>query len=354
MPIGVFSERSGLSPRRLRAYAADGLLVPAAVDASSGYRYYSRSQLRDARLIDALREAGVPLADIRAILRRPSADDLAAWADRVEADAARRHVAIDVARKLLADDAPSASDAPPGPSREEPMTTLTPATRSDTGRVRENNEDAVLCTDALVVVADGMGGAPGGEVASALAVSLLAAAFTGASVDELAASVRAANAAIVLRAGERDDLDGMGTTVCAAGLVGDGRIAVANVGDSRAYRLRDGSLQQLTNDHSLTAELVRNGTLSEQEAATHPHRNVLTRVLGGGPSVDVDAAVHDTRHGDRFLLCTDGLFNELGDGEIADLLAAASDVQAVADDLVGQAVARGGRDNVSVVVADVC
>jgi protein phosphatase len=145
----------------------------------------------------------------------------------------------------------------------------------------------------------------------------------------------------------------MGTTLCAAGLTGDGSLAVVNVGDSRAYVLRNDSLTQLTHDHSVTAELVRRGELSEHEALDHPHRSFLTRALGVGPDVELDSVAHPAMQGDRFLVCTDGLFNEVPNDEIASLMAATEDLQATADTLVDLALSRGGRDNVAVVVAEI-
>lgn len=117
---------------------------------------------------------------------------------------------------------------------------------------------------------------------------------------------------------------------------------------------REGSLRQLTSDHSVTAALVRNGQLSEDDALVHPHRHVLTRALGAAPDVDAEAAVHTARAGDRLLVCSDGLFNEVPDAELETLMGADIDLQATADALVGVAIASGGRDNVSVVVAEVC
>lgn len=352
MPIGEFSDRSGLSPKRLRSYAAAGLLLPAAIDSSSGYRYYSPGQMREARLIDALRTAGVPLAEIGSLLGDPSVERLDAWTRQVEVDAVQRQDALDLARHLLTFDYESAAGIP-GQPRKEAMTTLQAAARTDIGRVRENNQDSVLCLDHLVAIADGMGGHPGGEVASNLVLTLLEAAFTGESLEELKAAVRAASHAISDRAAASEDLEGMGTTLCAIGSTGDGRLAVVNVGDSRAYLLRDGSLRQLTDDHSWTAELVRQGELTELEAVDHPHRGVLTRALGVAPKIDVDGALHTVVTGDRFLLCTDGLFNEVAESDILSLMEGATDVGVVADALVEQALSNGARDNVGVVVADV-
>jgi len=157
MPTGEFSDRSGLSAKRLRTYAAEGLLAPAAVDPGSGYRYYSPGQLADARAIDALRQAGVPLADIRAFRRRPSRELLDAWARQLETDANRRQGALADARHLLAGgDDPFSLTANPQ-SQEGLMSTLRTAGRTDIGQLRENNEDVIVTSDLLVLVADGMG-----------------------------------------------------------------------------------------------------------------------------------------------------------------------------------------------------
>jgi protein phosphatase len=247
----------------------------------------------------------------------------------VEIDAEQRQKALDLARRLLAIEA--TSFPPVERSRKVSMPKLKAASRTEIGRVRDNNEDAVVSSDRLAVVADGMGGHPGGEVASAVAVSLVQAAYTGRSLDELQAAVRAANRVIWDRAGGNAELEGMGTTICAAGLTDDGSLAVVNVGDSRAYVLRDGSLRQLTHDHSLTAELVLRGELSEREALDHPLRGVLTRALGVGPDVEADSATHRATAGDRLLLCSDGLVNEVPNDEIASVMAATEDVQATAD-----------------------
>lgn len=233
------------------------------------------------------------------------------------------------------------------------MTQLQTATRCELGLVRDNNEDAVAATDRLAVVADGMGGHPGGEVASAVAVSLVQAAFTGRSLDELQAAVRAANRAIWDRAAGNAELEGMGATVCAAGLTEDGELAVVHVGDSRAYVLQHGRLRQITDDHSLTADLVRRGELTEQSAREHPQRGVITRVLGGGPQVEPDGNIWQAAVDDRLLLCSDGLVNEVSNDELAAIMTAGKDLQVTADELVGLALSRGGRDNISVVVAQI-
>jgi protein phosphatase len=233
------------------------------------------------------------------------------------------------------------------------MTKLRTASRTETGPVRENNEDAVVSSDRLAAVADGMGGHAAGEIASAIAISLVQTAFSGRSLDELEAAVRAANQAICDRAGTSAALEGMGTTICAAGLLDDGRLAVVNVGDTRAYLLHKGIVSQLTNDHSVTADLVRRGELSEEEVMDHPYRGVLTRALGVGPEVELDSDIFSVTEHDRVLVCSDGLFNELAMEEIAESLAGNGDANQTADGLVERALSRGGHDNISVVVADV-
>lgn len=354
MPIGEFSARSGMSAKRLRTYATEGLLAPAAVDPASGYRYYSPGQLSDARVIDALRQAGVPLADIRAFLWQPSRGTLDAWAQRLQSDANHRQKALTLARGLLVaseiSEFPSTTNAD---SKEPLMTTLRTSGRTDIGQVRENNEDAIVSSDRLALVADGMGGHPGGEIAANTVAGVVHAAFTGRSLDELGAAVRAANWAIRERAAAQPGLEGMGTTICAAGLLGDGRLGLVNVGDSRAYLWHEGTLTQLTQDHSVTAELVQRGELTTEEAPRHPHYGVLTRALGVGPAVDIDQTILAVEDGDRVIVCSDGLFNELSSAKIASLIARSQQITEIADDLIDHAIAHGARDNVSVVVAEV-
>jgi PPM family protein phosphatase len=353
MPIGEFSDRSGLSAKRLRTYAAEGLLVPAAVDPASGYRYYSPGQLSEARVIDALRQAGIPLAEIGAFVYQPSRETLESWSRQLQMDATHRRDALTLAGDLVA--ATRVSDFPhtAPKSKEALMNRLNTSGRTDIGLVRENNEDVIVTSDLLALVADGMGGHPGGEIAAQSAAGLVHAAFTGQSVDELEAAVRSANWAIRDRAATDPGLEGMGTTICAAGLLEDGRLGIVNVGDSRAYLWHEGALTQLTRDHSVTAELVQRGELAAQDAPGHPHHGVLTRALGVGPMVDIDTRILAVEEGDCVIICSDGLFNELSDPQMANLIAAAGDTGTVADNLIDQAIGRGARDNVSVVVAEV-
>ena len=353
MAIGEFSERSGLSAKRLRTYAAEGLLVPAAVDPISGYRYYSPGQLADAEVIDALRHADVPLAEILTFMSHPSRERLDAWARDLRIDAHHRQSALALVRQHFATNEDPMFPNPSTGSKEVFMTTLRSAGRTDIGRLRESNEDVVVRNDRLALVADGMGGHPGGEIASNIAASVVPAIFTGRSGDELEAAVRAANWAIRERATAQPGLEGMGTTICAAGLLADGSLALVNVGDSRAYLWHKGTLSRLTRDHSVTADLVERGELREEEAAQHPHFGVLTRALGVGPDVEVARNSVAINEGDRIVVCSDGLVNEVSDTEIAGALAGGGDVEAVAEGLIDRAIGHGGRDNVSVVIAEV-
>jgi len=236
------------------------------------------------------------------------------------------------------------------------MIRLVPGSATAVGRVRAVNQDAVLVTAALFAVADGMGGHRGGEVASAVALEALAEAVDGQTTEELVEGVERANRAVFDRAGADSSLAGMGTTLVLLGLVtheGRGRLGIVNVGDSRAYLLAGLEFAQLSEDHSLVETLVRSGQLTEDEAVNHPRRNVLTRALGIEPDVDVDAWVIEPHAGDRFLLCSDGLFNELDDDEITAVLRQLLDPGQAATELVRLADEAGGRDNISVVVVDV-
>ena len=230
---------------------------------------------------------------------------------------------------------------------------------SHVGRIREVNQDYVASTDEVFVVADGMGGHRGGEVASAVATTEVIDGFTGPDRASLVRAVRQANRAVLERAAVDSDLSGMGTTLCALAVVdgsggqgGPDALAVVNIGDSRVYRLDLDGLVRVSDDHSLVADLVRAGELTAEEAAVHPQRNILTRALGIEVDPTVDSWEFSPARGDRFLLCSDGLFNELNDGQIAELLSDGP-VQEVAGRLVSEAVAAGGHDNVTVLVVEV-
>jgi PPM family protein phosphatase len=226
------------------------------------------------------------------------------------------------------------------------------AGRTDPGRVRRRNEDTFVLDPPLFAVADGMGGAQAGEVAS----RLTAAAFREyheadrlAPDERLQAIIQEANRRIYERARTDSDVSGMGTTVTAALLTG-GRVTLGHVGDSRAYRIRDGELEQLTEDHSLVADLMRSGSLTPEEAEAHPQRSVITRALGTDPEVDVDTLSVETEVGDLFLLCSDGLTTMVADDDILGILSAAPTLDDAAKELVRAANTGGGEDNVTVVL----
>ena len=225
--------------------------------------------------------------------------------------------------------------------------------RTDTGHQRATNEDSHLERAPVFVVADGMGGAQAGEVASKLAVTQFAGDLPGEDGDgaeqRLALAVRRANAEIHALS-ERDvRRAGMGTTLTAA-YVGRGEVSFAHVGDSRAYRLRHGELERITEDHSLVEELLRQGRLTEEEAEEHPQRSIITRALGPEPDVEVDTVTVAAEDGDVYLLCSDGLTSMLGEAPIGEILRGAPDITAAADQLVAAALDAGGRDNVTVVL----
>jgi protein phosphatase len=229
------------------------------------------------------------------------------------------------------------------------------ASVTDTGRRRRHNEDAYVCEPPLFAVADGMGGAQAGELASGLAAAALRDESTELAggeqrVDDL---IQEANRRVYQRQSEDASASGMGTTMTVA-LVEDGRVAIGHVGDSRAYLVRDRKLEQLTEDHSLVAELVRSGKLSPEEADSHPQRSVITRVLGTDPDVDVDTFSVDTMAGDLFLLCSDGLTSMVDDETILRLVERnRGDLKAAAKALVRAANKGGGDDNITVIFFEI-
>ena len=240
---------------------------------------------------------------------------------------------------------------------------------TDTGRLRQQNEDAAHAGPGIFVVADGMGGHNAGEVASAIAVGALREAYPTRAADAAAfvAEVESINAAIHRSAAADRDRRGMGTTLAALAVVpapspdgdraatlADGAAAVvANVGDSRTYLLRDGDLRQVSVDHSYVQELLSEGLINADEARTHARRNIVTRALGIEDRVAVDSWTIPLVAGDRFVLCSDGLVDEVDDGEILATLRDERDPEGAAARLVATANAHGGRDNVTVVVVDV-
>jgi PPM family protein phosphatase len=223
--------------------------------------------------------------------------------------------------------------------------------RTDVGRQRSVNEDSLVLDPPFFAVADGMGGAKAGEVASAMAAK----AFEGETDSrepaeaQLSRILREANRRIYDLAVSDDSHRGMGTTVTAAKVTGD-EVSLGHVGDSRAYRLRDGELEQLTRDHSLVAELERSGQITPEAAEHHPQRSIITRALGPEPDVQVDTYTLAGRDGDVFLICSDGLTSMISDDELRSILRSADGLDDAAESLVRAANQSGGKDNITVVM----
>jgi protein phosphatase len=239
-----------------------------------------------------------------------------------------------------------------------PFLELQPFGLTHAGKVRQNNEDALLVgegeDETLFVVADGIGGFEAGEVASSLAVDVL----KGLQPDEsFKAAIVEANRRIVAAGRGDEKLSGMGTTVVAirfSGKQGEPVAEVAHVGDSRAYLRRSGDMNPITEDHSLVAELVRSGDLTRDQAAEHPQKNLITRALGADEEVDVDTAILPIEAGDRILLCSDGLSDMVSEAGISEILAEfPDDPERAARGLLSAALDAGGNDNITVVVVDV-
>ena len=226
---------------------------------------------------------------------------------------------------------------------------------SHVGAVRKNNEDAVYCDVAkgIFAVADGVGGKQAGEIASAIAVKTVAAHFCGELEGDTREILREAFYEannLICQAGKQQGLTGMGTTMTAA-LLRQDRIYIVHVGDSRAYLFNKEHIQQLTTDHSLVAELVRDGQISEEEAAQHPQRHVITRSLGQDLLVALDEAEISWAKGDYLLLCTDGLYNMLQAEEMREIALRAVDIRAAVEYMAELAYLRGGYDNISLILA---
>ncbi|MGA7433981.1 MAG: Stp1/IreP family PP2C-type Ser/Thr phosphatase [Solirubrobacterales bacterium] len=226
---------------------------------------------------------------------------------------------------------------------------------TDTGRQRQANEDSFLVRDPLFVVADGMGGAQAGEVASLAAVQVFENGLPPGNPEQaLETSIGVANRTIHDQAHADASLTGMGTTITAASVDGEtDSVVIGHVGDSRAYRLRDGILQRLTRDHSLVEEMRRRGQITEAQAEDHPQRSIITRALGPEPEVQVDVQSVPSEPGDLFMLCSDGLTTMLGDDRIKELVVSATSLDAATRALVDEANRAGGRDNITVILFQV-
>jgi serine/threonine protein phosphatase PrpC len=351
MTIGAFARASRLSPRALRLYDELGLLSPVRVDPVSQYRLYHPAQLEQARLVAWLRRLGLPLARIRAISGLPAelaAAELAAYWDQVEAEtASRRELAAFLVGYLSGKD--TAVPNAPGPL------TIRYAVKTDIGLRREDNEDSAYAGPRLLAVADGLGGHAGGEVASAAVIDALRPLDTevpaGELLNALDHAVRRASSALGDIVEADPSLRGLGTTLTAL-LWSGSQLGLVHIGDSRAYLVRDGEVFQITHDHTMVQLLLDDGRITTEEVASHPQRSLLLRALGDFSS-EPDLQLREARPGDRYLLSSDGL-HEVADAEaIRRVLLTVADPDQAATELVALAIANGGPDNITCIIADV-
>jgi protein phosphatase len=353
LTIGAFAKASRLSPKALRLYDELGLLTPARVDPVSGYRHYAPEQLDQARLVAWLRRLGMPLARIQRVRAleptAAAAQEVRAFWAEVEADtAARRDLASFLVDHL---------------SREDPTMSATTrplgiryAALSDTGLVRESNQDTAYAGSHLLAVADGCGS--GGAPASAAAIDALKHLDTDSGVPAgellnlLEDAVEQAKQAVHSVSEGGASSDGTGTTLTAMLWTGS-QLALVHIGDSRVYLLRDGGLFQITHDHTMVQAMVDAGRLSPEEAASHPQRALLVRALGHGADGPPEMRLHDARPGDRYLLCSDGLSTVVRTDELRRVLSGTDEPEQAVRELIALANGAGGPDNISCVIADV-
>ncbi|WP_433123971.1 MerR family transcriptional regulator [Micromonospora sp. CA-240977] len=347
--IGVFAREAGLTPKALRLYEQVGLLLPAAVDAESGYRFYDSRQVRLARLVARLRRIGMPLATIGVVCGLPpaaAAEAVTAYWRQVTVDtAARARLATVLVEDLLEGDAIM--------SRPNPVLVVRCAAGCEVGAGRDSNEDAAYASERLFAVADGMRG-PGGAAASAAAIDALRAlALTDVPAVELLTMVvgAVADADRTVRALGTEEHQPASTLT--ALLRSGSQLALVHIGDSRAYLLRGGELSLLTQDHTWVQTQVDQGHLDPVQAAAHPRRALLVRALGGGGQVEADLALRTALPGDRYLLCSDGLSAVVDRARLWSTLRAGADPQDTVRALIDLAQAHGGPDNIACVVADV-
>jgi protein phosphatase len=225
--------------------------------------------------------------------------------------------------------------------------------KTDIGKTREQNEDTYGYRDNLFVIADGMGGHKAGEIASAIAVEIVLASEVSSDPElSLHEAVLNANNAILNEMAKNEDFFGMGTTIAILFLTKD-KAYVSHVGDSRIYKLSEGNLTQLTDDHSFVAELIKNGSITEEEAKIHPQRNVLTRALGTPGKLEFEVNSFPVITGDKFLLCSDGLTGMVTENIMKEILESKEESQKIVDKLVQKANDNGGTDNITVIVIEV-
>ncbi|MFJ6238443.1 MerR family DNA-binding transcriptional regulator [Streptomyces griseus] len=396
--IGEFARLSRLSAKALRRYDELGLLRPALVDPVNGYRYYDPAQAEGARLVAWLRRIGMPLSRIGRVVALDAgaaAVEVRAYWARVEAEtAARRDLAMYLVDHLSAEgrtmtrisggtgDAgttgnpgttggtggagdPGAIGGTGSGAGAVPLA-IRCAALTDTGTVRTTNQDAAFAGPRLLAVADGFGA--GGAEASAAAIEALKPSVWGAREGALSAAdllnaledtADSASRAVRDAVAPCAAPDGSGTTLTAMLWTGS-RLGLVHIGDSRAYLLRGGELFRITQDHSLVQSMIDDGSLTEEEAASHPQRALLLRALVGGVgsapvavAVRPDVRLREVRAGDRYLLCSDGLSAVVDEAELRATVIAADDPEEAVRRLVGLAREAGGPDNVACAVADV-
>ncbi|KUL40553.1 hypothetical protein ADL12_12935 [Streptomyces regalis] len=345
LTIGVFAKACRLSPKALRLYDELDLLRPARVDPDTGYRYYAPAQLEAARLVAWLRRLGMPLArirEVRSLEPQAAARAVGAYWARVEAETAVRR---DLAEFLI--------DHLTTPSRKDTtMLELRYCAHSDRGRVRPANQDTAYAGTRLLAVADGCG--PEGAAASSAAVEALRFLETeelgaGDVLNLLEEAVRGASEAVQEAANGTEEV---GTTLTALLWTGS-RLALVHIGDSRAYLLRDGGLFRFTHDDTVVQSMIDEGRLTPEEATTHPQRALLLKALFPGTPATPELRLRDAQPGDRYLLCSDGLYGVVPEARIRHLLTSAPAPDTAVHALIDAANEAGGPDNVSCVVADV-
>jgi PPM family protein phosphatase len=357
MSSGEFARASGLSRKALRLYDELDLLRPAAIDPGSQYRFYAPAQLEQARLVAWLRRLGMPLAAIREASQAPpgrAAALLTAYWDQVEVETAARRELATFLIGYLSGKAPAMNNI--AVDKTEGTLAIRYAVQSDVGLERDENEDAAYAGDRLLAVADGMGGHAAGEVASAAVIDALKPLDTrvpaGELLNALDHAVRQANRTLAEMAQADPQLSGMGTTLTAL-LWSGSQLGLVHIGDSRAYLVRDGRVFQITHDHTMVQTLLDDGKITADEVASHPQRNLILRALASNLTCEPDLQLREARPGDRYLLCSDGLHDAADPESIARVLVTTKDPDRAAKDLVALAIAGGGPDNVTCIVADV-
>jgi serine/threonine protein phosphatase PrpC/DNA-binding transcriptional MerR regulator len=351
LTIGAFARAARLSPKALRLYDELGVLRPAAVDGESGYRFYDPAQLERARLIAWLRRLGMPLARIREVCDlepRAAAEHVAGYWAQVMADTAVRGQLATFLVDYLSGRGGAVHEA-------GAVIGIRHAARSARGLVRTSNEDVAYAGARVLAVADGVRG-PGGNLASVAAIDALKPLETtaisgGDLLGALADAVTRADRA-VQRVAESAP-SGEAVTTLTAMLWSGSRLALAHIGDTRAYLLRDGEILQITRDHTYVQSLADEGRLSAEEAASHPQRSLLVRALTGTGETHPDLSPHTAVAGDRYLLCSDGPSTVVAAESLHGVLSGAGDPEQALDELVMLAYDAGAPDNIACVVADV-